>query len=205
MREITHAFRLIKDRIRKRSQRNQGPKLVGIKTLECNFNPSTGTYNPHFHFVLENREMAELLLEEWLSNWGKILAHPGAQKLRPVGDRERDLIETIKYGIKVFTEPDPNKARKKCGSKRRDIYAAAMYNVIEAMKGRRIFDRFGFNVPKVDKKRKEPRLVGDYKEWEFAPEVFDWINTEDCRRLSGYILPMELEDLIFHKVDCERE
>lgn len=205
MKDIIEAFRLIKDKIRKRSQRGQGPKLKGIKALECNYNPQARTYNPHFHLVLETKEMGELLLNEWLLHWGICLAHPDAQWLRPVGNKERDLIETIKYGIKIFTEPDPRKDKRKQGPKRRDIYILAMYNIIQAMKGLRIFERFGFNLPKTEKKVSETRLIADYKEWEFAPEVFDWISSEDCRRLSGYILPAELEELIFNRMDTESD
>lgn len=46
----------------------------------------------------------------------------------------------------MFTEPDVNnKAR---GKGKEVLYAKTLNNIFAAMKGLRIFDRFGFNIPK---------------------------------------------------------
>ena len=45
---MIRGFRKIKDKHRKRYQRGKGIKLVGVKSLECNFNPKQRTYNPIF-------------------------------------------------------------------------------------------------------------------------------------------------------------
>ena len=56
----------------------------------------------------------------------------------------RDLEEVIKYGSKIFTDPSMN---KKAHSKISPyIYVAAFPNIIGAMSGHRIFERFGFNL-----------------------------------------------------------
>lgn len=44
IRKILRAFQLIKDRNRKRYERGKGILLVGIKSLECNFNAEKQTY-----------------------------------------------------------------------------------------------------------------------------------------------------------------
>jgi plasmid rolling circle replication initiator protein Rep len=36
---------------------------MGIKSLECNFNPKTRTYNAHFHFIVPSKEIAEMLIK----------------------------------------------------------------------------------------------------------------------------------------------
>ena len=60
-------FRKIIEKHRKKHQRGKGLKLVGVKSLESNFNPVKNTYNPHFHVITKEKWMAEVILEEWLS------------------------------------------------------------------------------------------------------------------------------------------
>ena len=54
---------------------------------------------------------------EWQKQWNqgkKKLAQPFAQHKRKVEDLEHDLIEIIRYGSKIFTEPDvKNKSNHK--------------------------------------------------------------------------------------------
>ena len=65
------AFTIIKKRCYQRHRRGKGVKLVGVKSLECNFNPKTKTYNPHFHLIVANNEVAETLRVEWQRQWNK--------------------------------------------------------------------------------------------------------------------------------------
>ncbi len=149
--KILNGFRLIVAKHKKRYQRGKGIKLVGIKSLESNFNPIKKTYNPHLHIIVENKAMAELLISEWLQIFTSKYTDRKAQDMTPITNRVKMLIEIIKYGSKIFTEPD---IAKKQQSTERDIYAAALFNIFEAMKGQRIFDRFGFNLPKTDYQKK---------------------------------------------------
>lgn len=142
--ETLNAFTKVKNRLRKRHLRRKSPRLMGIRALECNFNPIHCTYNPHFHILVRGYEMANAIKQEWLSEWGETNAKHYCQKILRVRDLEKHLIETIKYGSKVFTEPQ-NKGKKVKGMTAK-IYANAIDNIIVAMKGRRIFDRFGFNL-----------------------------------------------------------
>ena len=123
------------------------------KSLECNFNPVTKTFNPYYHLIVPGKEITELLKREWLTKWRPIpkttyrykYTAPAAQHIEPVYNLETALIETIKYGNKIFTEPDLNKkSNLKTPLK---IYARALDNILGAMKGKRKFERFGFNLP----------------------------------------------------------
>ena len=68
------------------------------------------------------------------------------QDKRQIANLETALIEVVKYGSKIFTEPDLNKKGEgKCDPK---IYVAALDNIFNSMQGLRIFERFGFNFPK---------------------------------------------------------
>jgi len=161
---MIQAFQIIKRRCNKRHQRGKGIKLIGVKSLECNFNPKKKTYNPHFHIITQDRETAELLKKEWQKQWTSKHTYSGAQFIRKVESLEKDLIETIKYGSKIFTEPDLKKQSKKSNPK---IYVNALDEILKAMKGKRLFDRFGFNLPKQNHSEASQKFVDKFIEWEF--------------------------------------
>ena len=123
--------------------------------------------------------------------------------MRPMRNLEKDLIETIKYGAKIFTEPDLNK--KLQSDVNPTIYAAALYNIYDGMKGLRLFERFGFNAPKKKKTVQPARVVTDYDEWIFAPHYHDWMQTDSEQVLSNYTLPAELGDLLANHIDKQME
>ena len=172
---LLNGFRIITEKQRKKALRGKGTKLVGIKSIECNFNPKFKWYNPHIHIIVANRQMAQIIKKEWLSMCPEHLAKPYAQKIKKVWKNETALMEVIKYGSKIFTEPDVlDKANKKQG---RDMYAAALDNIFCAMKSHRIFDRFGFNLPK-QKKEGKTTLLTVFEELHFDAKVADWVNPQ---------------------------
>ena len=200
---IIRAFRKINARYRKRNQRNNGLRLVGIKSLECNFNPVKNTYNPHLHLIVESKEIAGTLIKEWLAIWTTKYTTRPAQDYRPITNLENALIETIKYGSKIFTEPDVN--NKSNSSINSNIHSAALFTIFDAMKGLRIFERFGFDLPLSAKKTKGARVVTNYGEWVFMPEYFDWQNTENELTLTGYVPKVELVNLLENNIDLQLE
>lgn len=197
---LVRGFRLIVAKFRKRNQRGKGIRLIGVKSLECNFNPKSKTYNPHFHIIVPSKQIAETLINEWLLLWTKVHTSRSAQHMRRVEDKERDLIEIVKYGSKIFTEPDVNKKSRQEGN--RGIHTAALDNIFHAMKGCRIFERFGFDIPKLH--RQEGRLVttlNNYSEWLFDPKLSDWVSTDDKQTLTGYSPAAELIILLSENID----
>ncbi len=139
---MKRAFRIIKGRHKKKSQRGVGQRFMGLKSIECNFNPTKKWYNPHFHLIVPNKETAELIINEWVTLWTKRFTNRAAQDYRKVSDRQKDLIEVIKYEAKIFTEADGEKNRKKKGTAK--IYVRALDTIYAALKGTRLIDRFGF-------------------------------------------------------------
>ena len=165
--------------------------------MECNFNPKTKTYNPHFHLIVPNKEIADLLKKEWLFQWKhstKLFTSPKAQDIRKVENLERDLIETIKYGSKIFTEPD----LKKKGDKSIPpmVYARALDNIFSSLGNKRLFDRFGFNLPQEIKTKTKSNLIQNFEEWTFYPSNNDWINKKSGEVLTGYCQTPELNHLL---------
>ncbi len=206
MNGMVRAFRIIRQRCKKRNQRGNGIPLIGIKSLECNFNPIKSTYNPHYHLIVPDKATADLITAEWLQIWTTKFTYKGAQKTRKVEDTEHDLIETIKYGSKVFTEPseEPKNGKRIKHTSNAKIYARALDNILQAMEGHRVFDRFGFNLPKTVPQPIEPaKLLTQFDEWKFNPLLSDWENTENDEVLASYYPAAELLQMLGFQVDKE--
>lgn len=198
------AFRIILDRHKKRFQRKGGLKLIGVRSLECNFNSIKKIYNPHFHLIVPDKETAELLISEWLKLWTSKFAMRCGQHLRPVTSIEDDLIEVIKYGTKIFTQPDVLQSKR--GEGPRKIFISALYNIIEATEGHRLFDRFGFNI-EADSTPKNvtKKIINNYENWKYSIETRDWINSESKVALSNYIPSTALLEYLLSCTDKESE
>jgi hypothetical protein len=169
--------------------------------LECNFNPQKRIYNPHLHFIVPNKEIADLLISEWCRLWTKAFVSPDAQNAEKVWDKENALVEIVKYSTKIFT--DPNMAKKGKATAPPHIYLAALDVIVEALKGHRIFDRFGFNLPKKEKQKKQPTLLPEYKELVYDTTKFDWVETTEAEVLTGYTPPNKLLAILEFNVNTE--
>jgi hypothetical protein len=193
--KLKRVFKKIILRNKQRHNRGKGIRFVGVRSFECNYNPHLKTYNPHIHLIVANKQIANSLMSQWLKEWGVWEATGRHQDKRPIKDLEHDLIETIKYGTKVFTEPDPNdKTNKKVS---RDIYIRAMYNIISVLRDTKQFRGFGFTLPKEVEPEKQPCIVTtDFQRFIHLPEYHDWIDEETGNPLFGYIPPNELIDLL---------
>ncbi len=196
-------FQKITQKHRKRYQRGKGLKLIGVKSLESNFNPVKGTYNRHFHIITKEKWMAEVILKEWLCRSKKGYAIKWAQNLQPISNFETGLIEIIKYRIKIFTEPDLKKKAKATDTAH--IYLKALDIILTAMKGERIFDRIGFNAPKETKPKYTPaKLLSIYNEWSYNIDSSDWINTITLEVLTEYKMPSHLQALLVNNIDITK-
>ncbi len=78
-----------------------------------------------------------------------------------------------------------------------------MDNINAAMKGKRIFDRFGFNLPQQEEKEANVSTVENFKLWEFLPNATDWINTDTGECLTGYSMPFDLKYLLKECIDMK--
>lgn len=203
---VLRYFNRIVGKYKTQNQREGTKRLIGLRSLECNYNPKTKTYNPHLHVIVPDKETADILVTEWLLECNKVkfYASKNAQWKSPLREnRNEGLMELVKYGTKIFTEPNPNKKVK--GNGDRTIYAAAMLNILTSLKGLRLFERFGFNLPKESNKQSVgASVVQDYEDWIFTPEKHDWLNDKG-KQLSNYIPDPQLLEILHNYIDINKE
>lgn len=198
--DYLEGFEKIIGRLRKRHLRGNGIRPVGIKSLECNFNAEKRTYNPHFHLIVESEAVANAIIAEWLTLWPPKHAEPFCQNKQRVRNIEKCLIEVVKYSSKIFTDPDLTKK----GALPKQIYAAALDNIFQAMQSHRIFDRFGFNLPP-SAKEGTVRVVpaSQCEDFIFAVEMYDWLNAKTGVGLAEFAPTAQLDWLIHESIDTD--
>ena len=202
IRAMFKAFRNIQDKQIKRESRNGAFHLMGIRSLECNFNPIRSTYNPHFHLIVPDEQTADYLIDSWLERVGVEHSNRKGQYARKVHDTERDLIETIKYGFKLFTDPE---MKKNTARNRAKIYVNAQLNIMDAFHKHRIFERFGFNLTKPNIEPSKPQKVSHYEQFEFDLKAYNWINTDTGERFTDYLPDDDLVTVLTNNIDLDRE
>ena len=204
--ETAKALRMIIARYKKRYQRGtEKHKFYGIWSLECNFNAKDKTYNPHIHLILPNLYVADTIMREWRLYWeakGVPIVKNAQRNRRVRQDRVKDLIETIKYGSKIFTEPDVLKKSKKKNTA--FIYIGALYNILRAMDKHHVFNTFGFTV-KAERSLKKSTNINDYTNWEYDLSIRDWYSDEYKRRLTDYKVPPALVELLEYRINSDLE
>lgn len=193
--EMYSLIRRIVQKYRKRSQRGAKLRLKGIRVFECTYNPVTREYHPHFHFIVADRVIADTLRNEWITEgqelWGKDAVYQGSQVFNRIENNEEALERIIKYGTKIFTETNPrNKKSKKA------VYIQALDTIISEMKGRRIFDRFGFNLPKQPPREKIVKHLENYKEWVFVSKEADWLEKDGSLTLANYTVTPDIKNFL---------
>ena len=197
VRKVKNNLRKVIRLLQKRYSRKKKIPVMGIKSLECNYNPVDKTYNPHFHIIVPGKDLADRLFWEWRKKWAKGQTSIWAQKIRKIENTEKDMIETIKYGAKIFTSPD----MKKNSKLKPKIYAAALDNIHAAFSGIHIFDSFGFKLPKKQDQKSTPKLLANFEEWGFHAKVCDWVNMQTGELLSNFQPTADLEDLLENNID----
>ncbi|MCX6274253.1 MAG: protein rep [Bacteroidetes bacterium] len=183
----------IKNKYKTRFRRKTGIKLVGFRVFECTYNRTRDDYHPHFHLVVADRKIADVIRTEWIIEgqklWGKESIYERSQKYRRIEKEgeENALARIIKYGTKIFSEHNPRNKKSKKG-----VYIEALDTIIAAMEDRRIFDRFGFNLPSRPKEEKRVQYLKDYKAWTFVCEYADWLEKDGALSLSNFVIQDEM-------------
>ena len=84
------------------------------------------------------------------------------------------------------------------------MYVAALDTILSAMKGKRIFDRFGFNLPEKPKSDLSPtQLLSHFKQWEYNSAIAYWQNVYNAEVLIEYKLPSDLVGMLSNNVNSD--
>jgi len=78
----------------------------------------------------------------------------------------------------------------------------ALYNIYNAMRGHRIFERFGFNLPPNMTKR-EPKNteVDHFINWKYDLKHNDWVGEDTAGLLTNYVPEERLMDILENRMD----
>lgn len=186
IKEMTYTFQLITKAFRK-----QGVYVIGLRKLECTYNPITRLYHPHFHFIIKGVDVAKKVVCEWLKRYPK--ASFKAQDIKPTYSNKGSIMELFKYFSKIITKDEVN------------VYA--LDKIFTAMQGLRVYQPLG--IKKVSEEVEEviAEIVTDLKEAEttWRWEQNDWIdvNTGEC--LTGYTPDDAMLTLVNKKIKVLRE
>lgn len=107
-------------------------KPNGIRKAECTLRPE-GQYHYHYHVIIDGREHAEWLINQWLKRVKG--SNIKAQDMRQV--RPGEYIEIFKYFTKLISTD------KLAGKEHRYIDFERLNVVFETLKGTRVYQPFG--------------------------------------------------------------
>jgi len=187
--EIDKMF-LVFNKIRKSFIYQKHP-LIGIRKLESTVSEKYRNHHPHFHLIIDGKENALALVNEWLKLYeGTDIKGQDFKKADP-----NSIVELFKYFTKMFTKGG--------------VYTTDLKVIINALKGRRVIQGLG-----VKKKKESDEAIDEikdlesqlYKELDADEKVswdwngYDWINQDTGEFLTGYIpddKALTLEKLIF--------
>ena len=146
---------------------------------------------------------------EWLreqnKNQSQKVTRPYGQHLVKIKDKEENLIEVIKYGVKVLTDPDMKKGKNR--TQLPIIYAAAMHEIHKAFSVKRLLSSYGFILPKV-KKESKVRFAShiDVKMWAYDSKAHDYIDINTAEVMLGKdCLPSpKIEYIAKERIDTDK-
>lgn len=165
-------FQRIKDKMRNRDQ----VKIKGIRKLECTTNYKRWDYNPHFHFLINGRDPAELLQKYWLLRYPQ--AYHKAQDIVKANDGS--IIELLKYATKLVTKDDYTKLDN--GQIQIQIHPKALDTIFRALYRKRTYQGFGIKLKlneDVEELKSEvyEEILSDIDVWKWDQDNSDWIST----------------------------
>lgn len=153
----------------------QGIKINAIRKLECTHNELNDTYHPHYHLILEGKEIGDALIKEWL------LRYPEAEDWCQTNIRadESTLIELCKYSAKLFTKSQTGKEN---GLTVISVNPRALDVIYQAMYRIRTLQSMGW-IKKVseDIEELDSQVIEDIQEgtdvWTWEQDASDWVNS----------------------------
>jgi plasmid rolling circle replication initiator protein Rep len=176
--ELTQSTKkMIKNVVLIIKNRRKTIEINGIRKLETTYNEERDDFHPHFHFIIDGKENAEYVKNEWLKKYKT--AQRWSQDIRKAD--KGSIIELFKYTTKLVS-----KSKKEI-----NIWVYALDTIFQSMYGSRTFQSFG--KVRIVKEDIENLITEEYIDlpsyaesvvWKW--EKNDWINMTDGKKLTGY-------------------
>lgn len=183
--------KMIKNAVLIIKSRRKNTEINGIRKIECTYNEERDDYHPHFHFIIDGKENAEYVKNEWLKRYEN--AQPWSQDIRKADTGS--IIELFKYTTKLVSK----------SKKGYEIYVYALDRIFNSMYGIRTFQPFG--KVRMVKEDIENLVTEEYTDLPQYNEVIawkwnenDWVNMLDGKKLSGYNPSEEMKKLTTEKM-----
>lgn len=194
--DMNACFKAICETYKRRKQRGkQTWQIKGIKKIECTYNPIRKDFHPHFHVIVEGKECAENLVNDWLIRNPKSTLK--AQDLRAADDKS--VHELFKYFAKLVTKT----------GKEHVTHVKPLDTIFQAMWGLRVFQPIGIKkdvTEDIEGIQKQNVVDIDYEEdikfwrWEYS----DWVDNNG-EAMTGYLPSEQMDKLIDNmKVDADQ-
>jgi len=149
-------------------------RINGIRKTEVTYNPEANEYHPHFHVILDGRNVGEELINEWLSRYPD--ANRGAQDIRDAD--ENSMLELFKYATKLTTK---NRITKEEDKTVIEVNPKALDTIYQALYKKRTFQSMGWvkqvseDIDEVDAQIVED-VDEDVEVWKWEQEASDWVS-----------------------------
>jgi len=163
-------------------------KIIGIRKLECTYNPDLDNYHPHFHFILQGEETAKELIKSWLNKFKNAVEWAQDYKIC------YDYKELFKYFTKMAAKSKINNEV--------NFYPEAIHNIFESIEKIRIFQPMGgIRLIKEDIDKKEAKEIKEIEEQNtiFIFEEDNYINKKTGEILTRYT-PTNKEKMYREKI-----
>jgi hypothetical protein len=175
-----------------------------LRKIECTYNAETNKFHPHFHFIFDSFEAADLFLQQWLER--NSVAAVGAARAAEL-DHGNQLKkadknawkELFKYFTKVVTKSQ-SKVNGKTVSDYR-IHLAALDTMFVALRGVRTFQPCGVIKAVSEEIETELSLDSGRNETHFHEWIgHDWIDRDTQEALTGFTPSEAQQDIKNHIV-----
>lgn len=144
--------------------------IIGLRKLECTYNPNTLTFHPHFHLIVDSELAAKKLIEAWLLRYPA--AREIAQDFRPADDNT--VMEMFKYFTKIATN--------------HVVHVKALDIIFQAMRNLRVYQPFGIAKVSEEIDEIQSQIIDDLqiaeKTWTWLES--DWVDKETGELLTNY-------------------
>lgn len=155
-------------------------KPNGIRKAECTLRPE-GQYHYHYHVIIDGRENAEWLINQWLKRIKG--SNIKAQDMRQV--RPGEYIEIFKYFTKLISTD------KLAGKEHRYIDFERLNVVFETLRGTRVYQPFG-GIKAMSEEIDEEGLIGEESSEEYI-QLWRWMTDVGYVNDDGEILAGDYE------------